>query len=121
MAGGLMSAAKKEAVVLRLLRGKEVQTVSGETGVPLHRLSEWREAYARGGCEEAGTEAGNDVWREFSATQGEITSGLRGVLLEEHLPDFAEAWIPRTSERGCLDSPGLHPACEAGRSVSPGY
>lgn len=51
MAKKRMTAAKKEALVLRLLRGEDMESVSRQSGVPLHRLNDWREAYSRGGRE----------------------------------------------------------------------
>ena len=45
------SAAVKEEVVLRLLKGEDLELVSRETGFALHELTAWRERYLRGGRE----------------------------------------------------------------------
>ena len=45
------SAAVKEEVVLRLLRGEDLELVSRESGFGLHDLTAWRERYLRGGRE----------------------------------------------------------------------
>ncbi len=43
------SAAVKEEVVLRLLKGEDLELVSRDTGFALHELTAWRERYLRGG------------------------------------------------------------------------
>ena len=45
------SAAVKEEVVLRLLRGEDLQLVGRESGFAMHELTAWRERYLRGGRE----------------------------------------------------------------------
>jgi transposase len=56
-----MSAAKKEALVLRLLHGEDIESVSRESGIALHLLNEWREAYTRAGREGLKKRPGNPV------------------------------------------------------------
>ncbi len=46
-----MTTARKEELVLRLLRGEDIETVSRESGVALHQLSQWRDAYTGAGRE----------------------------------------------------------------------
>lgn len=41
----------KEAVVLRLLRGEDMELVSRESGFPLHELGAWMDQYKGGGRE----------------------------------------------------------------------
>ena len=65
MAKKRMSAAKKEALVLRLLRGEDMQTVSREAGVPLHRLNEWRDVYLAAGRESLKAKPGDPVSTEL--------------------------------------------------------
>jgi len=65
MAKKRMSAATKEALVLRLLRGEDMQTVSREAGLPLHRLSEWRDAYIAAGLESLKAKPGDPVSTEL--------------------------------------------------------
>ena len=44
-------AGTKEAVVLRLLRGEDMELVSRESGFGLHELKKWLDQYRRGGRE----------------------------------------------------------------------
>lgn len=41
----------KEEVVLRLLRGEDMETVSRDSGFGLHELKKWHDQYKRGGRE----------------------------------------------------------------------
>jgi transposase-like protein len=45
------SAPKKTEVVLRLLRGEEIDLLSRELGVPAARLAAWRDTFLSGGQE----------------------------------------------------------------------
>jgi transposase len=45
------SAGKKMEVVLRLLRGEPLETLSRELGVEAHRLAAWRDDFLEGGKE----------------------------------------------------------------------
>ena len=65
MAKKRMSAVKKESLVLRLLRGEDLEAVSREAGVPLHRLSEWRDAYIAAGLERLKAKPGDPVSTEL--------------------------------------------------------
>jgi transposase len=47
--GGRMSRQRKTAAVLRLLRGKDLETVSRSLGVTAATLSSWREAFLAAG------------------------------------------------------------------------
>ena len=47
--GGRMSRQRKAAVVLRLLRGEDLETVSRSLGVTAARLSGWRDAFLAAG------------------------------------------------------------------------
>src|SRR3712207_9552123 len=53
--GGRMSAGRKRAAVLRLLRGEDLELVSRELGVTAARLSQWRGTFFVPG--EAGVES----------------------------------------------------------------
>ncbi len=44
-------AGTKEEVVLRLLHGEDMETVSRESGFSLHELKKWHDQYKRGGRE----------------------------------------------------------------------
>ncbi len=54
-------AGTKEQVVLRLLRGEDMETVSRETGFQLHELAQWRERYMKAGREGLKTRPGDPV------------------------------------------------------------
>src|SRR2546422_11148381 len=43
------SARAKAEIVLRLLKGEELDTVSRETQVPVHELERWRRVFLEGG------------------------------------------------------------------------
>lgn len=45
------SAGKKMDVVLRLLRGEKLDTLSREVGVEAHRIAAWRDEFLEGGRE----------------------------------------------------------------------
>ena len=47
--GGRMSAGRKRAAVLRLLRGADLELVSRELGVTAARLSQWRDTFLAAG------------------------------------------------------------------------
>ena len=47
--GGRMSVKRKRDVVLRLLRGEDLEIVSRQMGVTAATLSSWREAFLSGG------------------------------------------------------------------------
>ena len=59
------SAAVKEEVVLRLLKGEDLELVSRETGFALHELTGWRERYLRGGREALKSHPGDLVNSEL--------------------------------------------------------
>ena len=59
------SAAVKEEVVLRLLRGEDLQLVGRESGFAMHELAAWRERYLRGGREALKSHPGDPVNTEL--------------------------------------------------------
>jgi len=82
MAKKRMSAAKREALVLRLLRSEDLVTVSRQAGVSLHRLSKWREMSARG---------------ELLPMSGEAEAGNAGDRPAEEYPGRAKTDVCRVS------------------------
>ena len=54
-------AGTKEQVVLRLLRGEDMETVSRETGFQLHELGQWQEKYMKAGREGLKNRPGDSV------------------------------------------------------------
>lgn len=63
--GKRRSASVKEELVLRLMRGEDLQTVGRESGTPLHELSDWREKYMVGGRENLKSKPGDPISEEF--------------------------------------------------------
>lgn len=59
------SAAVKEEVVLRLLKGEDMALVSRESGFAMHELAAWRERYLRGGREALKSHPGDPVNTEL--------------------------------------------------------
>jgi len=73
------SASKKAGVVLRLLRGEDLETVSREIGVAVHELVGWRDAFIEGGKESLKGRPASPVERELRTAQrkiGELTMEL---------------------------------------------
>jgi len=73
---GRFSARRKHAAVERLIRGEDLELVSGELGVTATALSEWREKF------EAGSQAALKSWEpnerdeailRLKAKMGELT------------------------------------------------
>jgi transposase-like protein len=54
-------AGTKEEIVLRLLRGEEMEAVSRESGFGLHELKKWMDQYKRGGREALKSHPGDLV------------------------------------------------------------
>jgi len=83
------SASKKAGVVLRLLRGEDLETVSREVGVAVHELVRWRDSFVEGGKESLKGRPASPAERELRTAQrkiGELTMELeihrkRGELL----------------------------------------
>ena len=60
-----MSSANKEELVMRLLRGEDLETVSRESGMAMHALQEWRDSYTRAGRQGLKAKPGNSVESEL--------------------------------------------------------
>ncbi|MBO0887396.1 MAG: transposase [Acidimicrobiales bacterium] len=71
------SAAKKQEVVLRLLRGEKLEGLSREVGVEAHRLAAWRDEFLEGGKEalkgKRATTEDDRRLREAERKIGELT------------------------------------------------
>jgi len=59
------SVSVKEEVVLRLLKGEDLELVSRETAFALHELTAWHERYLRGGREALKSHPGDPVNAEL--------------------------------------------------------
>jgi len=87
---GRWSAKRKASVVVRLLKGESLDSVSRETGVTVARLSEWRETFLsagesslKGKRDDAEAAAFDDERRRLQAKIGEMT--MSNELLEEKI------------------------------------
>lgn len=71
-----MSSANKEELVIRLLRGEDLETLSRESGIAMHLLQQWRDSYTRAGREglkaHPGNPAENDLQRLIKQQSLEI-------------------------------------------------
>jgi hypothetical protein len=89
-----MSAGRKQAAVLRLLKGEDLEFLSRELGVTAAELSAWREAFLAGGINALKTRAPDirdqDMAR-LRAKIGELT--IANELLEAKI-DRLEAGNP---------------------------
>jgi hypothetical protein len=82
------SVKRKSSVVIRLLRGEEVETVSRELKVPVHELIEWREAFFRGGQEALKSRPGDPSEKalmDARAKIGELMMKLELYQKKEHI------------------------------------
>lgn len=90
------SVGKKTQVVLRLLRGEDLDTVSREVGVTVPELVEWRDDFLRGGREALKTRPGDPLEKKLQealAKIGDLT--MRLELWEKRGSRLA---LPRRSE-----------------------
>ena len=72
---GRFSARRKRAVVLRLVRGEDLEAVSRELGITAARASQWRDqclAAAQAGLKSRATEARDEDHRQLQAKIGEL-------------------------------------------------
>src|ERR1035437_11154087 len=70
---------RKADVVLRLLRGEELATVSREIGVPAHQIEEWRRGFVEGGKGQLRSRGEPDQETELArarAQRGELVMGV---------------------------------------------
>ena len=76
------SARAKTEIVLRLLKGEEIGTVSRETQVPMHELERWRRLFVEGGTNGFKRRDAPGAERELKRVQakvGELTMKLEIV------------------------------------------
>jgi hypothetical protein len=67
--GKRRSARIKEDLVLRLMRGEDLETVARESGTPLHELSDWRDKYMLAGREGLKSKPGDPLGEELRAAR----------------------------------------------------
>ena len=94
------SAGNKMDVVLRLLRGEQLDAVSGEEGVEAHRVAAWRDQFLAAGREGLKGPRGLDDedrrLREAERKIGELTMEV-------------EIWRKAAEKRGASMPPGKRP------------
>ena len=72
---GRFSARRKRAVVLRLVRGEDLEAVSRELGITAARASQWRDQFlaaGQAGLKSRATEARDEDHRQLQAKIGEL-------------------------------------------------
>lgn len=81
--GGRWSAQRKTEIILRLLRGEEIDVVSREVRVNASTLAKWREEFiaaGRDGMKSRVAEPGDRALMEARAKVGELT--MKNEILE---------------------------------------
>src|SRR5579871_5102496 len=79
------SAGRKSEVVLRLLRGEDIEVVSREVAVPVHQLEEWRRVFLEGGKAQLRTRGMPEEERELKRVQAKLGEMVMRVELAESL------------------------------------
>ena len=79
------SSGKKAEVVLRLLRGEDVGTVSREVGVVAHELEEWRRVFIEGGKTGLKSRGEPDAERELTRARAKVGELMMELELTEGL------------------------------------
>jgi transposase-like protein len=79
------SSGKKAEVVLRLLRGEEVGTMSREVGVAAHELEEWRRVFIEGGKTGLKSRGEPDAERELTRARAKVGELMMELELTEGL------------------------------------
>ena len=72
---GRFSARRKRAVVLRLVRGEDLEAVSRELGITAARASQWRDQFlaaGQAGLKSRAAEARDEDHRQLQAKIGEL-------------------------------------------------
>jgi len=73
--GGRLSVGRKREVVLRLLRGEDLESVSRALGITAARASQWREQFlaaGQAGLKSRASDARDDANRRLQAKIGEL-------------------------------------------------
>ncbi len=94
------SAGKKQDVVLRLLRGENLDELSRELGIEAHRMAAWRDDFLAGGKEglkgQRGLSEEDQRLREAERKIGELTMEV-------------EVWRRAAEKRGAAMPPAKRP------------
>jgi len=93
---GRWSSRRKLEIVLRLLKGEDIDAVSREIGVTVSRLSRWRDealAAAQGALKSRPVSGTDEELSRLRSKVGELT--MDNELLEERLRRLGETAPPR--------------------------
>jgi transposase-like protein len=96
---GRWSSRRKMEVVLRLLKGETLDSLSRELGVTASRLSQWREQFLKGGqgmLKSRQPDARDEETRRLQAKIGEMT--MENELLYQKI-ERLEAGLPPARRR----------------------
>ena len=83
--GGRFSAGRKREVVMRLLRGEDLESVSRAVGITAARASHWRAQFlaaGQAGLKSRATDARDEDHRRLQAKIGELADGDRVAVCE---------------------------------------
>ena len=97
--GGRFSVGRKRAVVLRLLRGEDLESVSRELGITAARASQWCDQFlaaGEAGLKSRATDARDEDHRRLQAKIGELL--METELLYAKV-DQLEAGVPLARRR----------------------
>ena len=96
--GGRFSVGRKRDVVLRLLRGEDLESVSRELGITAARASQWRDRFLAAGqaslksrAPDARDEVNRQRQRWLATALLDIEPRLRKVMGYRHLPKLRDA------------------------------
>ena len=96
--GGRFSAGRKREVVLRLLRGEDLESVSRAVGITAARASQWRDQFlvaGQAGLKSRATEAVDEDNRRLQAKVGELLMENEWLYAKV---DHLEAGVPWPGE-----------------------
>jgi len=79
------SAKRKTEVVLRLLRGEELEEVSREIQVPAHEIEDWRRVFLKSGSRGLKRADRDPTERELVRTRAKVGELAMKLELAEHL------------------------------------
>lgn len=87
-------AGTKEGVVLRLLRGEDMETVSRESGFGLHELKAWLDQYKRAGREALKSHPRQAESRELEQARQLIAKQALELEIRKKARALADEWKP---------------------------
>ncbi len=79
------SAKQKTEVILRLLRGEDLDTVSRGIQVPVHELEDWRRVFLEQGTQGLKRTGRDPAQRELTRTRAKVGELAMRLELAEHL------------------------------------